>query len=475
MGYKWKIEVDTKDGAWDGSEIRFKKVDEKSTLNVKSSSVIMVKVEQPGWFWNATQEKQFPVELWEQQPPNEKYIGMGLLKREGFSNGYQVIVYLEVDNQIIATLQIIYSNSKDDKVIIEEQQKIGRSIQMTVTQQIPDSYSQQSAYPIPHKGTPPTTTSAVTTAKTPTTATTTTTTTTATATTTTTTTTTTTSTTSATTPKPSTTTPTTPTPTAAKPAAPTTTPTSQPAATPKAAATPKPSLLSKPPQELAGIIEFQEKEIERLEKIVQQQQQEIERLKVALNQRPSQPAPVVQPSSVKPQAAPQPSVYKPAPTPTPTPTPAPTPFKAPTTSATKPAPAPTPVTGSPLVNRNTSNSSLPASPGQTKTLTGPLGLLEWLKQRTQPYGEVQVRDFTTSWKDGLAYCALLHSFRPDLLNYQEVLKKTAAERLVTAFRVAEQLGIESWMDPQDMGFERLSMMTYLAEVYKRLGNSGNTN
>lgn len=42
-------------------------------------------------------------------------------------------------------------------------------------------------------------------------------------------------------------------------------------------------------------------------------------------------------------------------------------------------------------------------------------LLEWCKEVTQSYPGVKVTNLTTSWRNGLAFCAIIHHFRPDLI------------------------------------------------------------
>lgn len=65
------------------------------------------------------------------------------------------------------------------------------------------------------------------------------------------------------------------------------------------------------------------------------------------------------------------------------------------------------------------------------------------------YDEVEVTNFTTSWRDGLAFCAILDRHRPDLLSYDDCLGQQPLENIETAFRVAEEeLGIIKIVDPE---------------------------
>ena len=70
----------------------------------------------------------------------------------------------------------------------------------------------------------------------------------------------------------------------------------------------------------------------------------------------------------------------------------------------------------------------------------------------QGYQGVEIDNFTTSWSDGLALNALLHSHRPQTFEWSVVARKHPLARLDHAFRVAQdQLGIERLLDPEGMG------------------------
>ena len=65
------------------------------------------------------------------------------------------------------------------------------------------------------------------------------------------------------------------------------------------------------------------------------------------------------------------------------------------------------------------------------------------------YDEVNITNFHTSWKDGLAFCAILDCHRPDLINYDDCDPDTPLTNLETAMTVAEEkLGIFRIIDPE---------------------------
>lgn len=76
------------------------------------------------------------------------------------------------------------------------------------------------------------------------------------------------------------------------------------------------------------------------------------------------------------------------------------------------------------------------------------GLLLWCQRKTAPYKNVNVQNFHLSFKDGLAFCALIHRHRPDLIDYSKLSKDNPLENLNTAFDVAEKyLDIPRMLDP----------------------------
>ncbi|KAI5475290.1 actin cross-linking [Pseudohyphozyma bogoriensis] len=100
------------------------------------------------------------------------------------------------------------------------------------------------------------------------------------------------------------------------------------------------------------------------------------------------------------------------------------------------------------------------------------GLLLWCQRRTRPYEEVDIQNFSRSWQDGLAFCALIHRHRPELLDYDSLDKtpKSAAANTKKAFEVAEaHLGIPQLLDVEDVCGARRpdekSVMTYVAQFF----------
>ncbi|KAF8810979.1 actinin-like protein [Phlegmacium glaucopus] len=98
------------------------------------------------------------------------------------------------------------------------------------------------------------------------------------------------------------------------------------------------------------------------------------------------------------------------------------------------------------------------------------GLLLWCQRKTEPYKEVDVQDFSYSWSDGLALCALIHCHRPDLLDYNKLDKSDRHGNTSLAFRIAaEHLGIPQLLEVEDLCDsarpDERSVMTYIASFF----------
>ncbi|EHB13805.1 Spectrin beta chain, brain 2 [Heterocephalus glaber] len=96
-------------------------------------------------------------------------------------------------------------------------------------------------------------------------------------------------------------------------------------------------------------------------------------------------------------------------------------------------------------------------------------LLLWCQMKTAGYPNVNVHNFTTSWRDGLAFNAIVHKHRPDLLDFESLKKCNAHYNLQNAFNLAEkELGLTKLLDPEDVNVDQpdeKSIITYVATYY----------
>ncbi|XP_048041644.1 uncharacterized protein ehbp1l1a isoform X12 [Megalobrama amblycephala] len=95
-------------------------------------------------------------------------------------------------------------------------------------------------------------------------------------------------------------------------------------------------------------------------------------------------------------------------------------------------------------------------------------LLEWCQKVTQGYKGVRITNFSTSWRNGLAFCAILHHFHPDKVNYEMLDPYDIKRNNKKAFDGFAELGISRLIEPSDMVLlavpDRLIVMTYLNQI-----------
>uniref|UniRef100_UPI0037E95033 EH domain-binding protein 1 isoform X5 n=1 Tax=Semicossyphus pulcher TaxID=241346 RepID=UPI0037E95033 len=190
--------------------------------------------------------------------------------------------------------------------------------------------------------------------------------------------------------------------------------------------------------------------------------------------------PFYEPSSVHPPAgspspdvgssqkrrAPPPPSSSPGPGPS---LPAPKPSSGPDRERAQPV-GPSPVAA--LIGRELASSSPKPSPVPSPILGGKpnasQSLLAWCREVTKNYRGVKITNFTTSWRNGLAFCALLHHFRPDTIDYKSLNPQDIKENNKKAYDGFASLGISRLLEPSDMVLlaipDKLTVMTYLYQI-----------
>nr|XP_034982852.1 F-actin-monooxygenase MICAL3 isoform X16 [Zootoca vivipara] len=103
-------------------------------------------------------------------------------------------------------------------------------------------------------------------------------------------------------------------------------------------------------------------------------------------------------------------------------------------------------------------------------------LLGWCQRQTDGYAGVNVTDLTMSWKSGLALCAIIHRYRPDLIDFDSLDEHNVEKNNQLAFDVAEkEFGISPIMTGKDMASvgepDKLSMVMYLTQFYEMFKDS----
>ncbi|RZF40523.1 hypothetical protein LSTR_LSTR000402 [Laodelphax striatellus] len=99
-------------------------------------------------------------------------------------------------------------------------------------------------------------------------------------------------------------------------------------------------------------------------------------------------------------------------------------------------------------------------------------LLYWVQAQTKEYKNIQIDNFSTSWNDGLAFCALIHHFCPEAFDYDQLTPEKRRHNFELAFRVAdEEAGIAPLLDVEDMVVMRRPdwkcVFTYVQSIYRR--------
>jgi len=92
------------------------------------------------------------------------------------------------------------------------------------------------------------------------------------------------------------------------------------------------------------------------------------------------------------------------------------------------------------LGRYPTNFILTSSGVQVRMPKGTEALLIWCKRNTKGYNGVDIQNFHTSWRDGLAFCALVHKFHPESINFEALTNDNPSLNLQQAFDAAGKLG-----------------------------------
>ncbi|XP_042903650.1 uncharacterized protein [Parasteatoda tepidariorum] len=114
---------------------------------------------------------------------------------------------------------------------------------------------------------------------------------------------------------------------------------------------------------------------------------------------------------------------------------------------------------------------VPKKKRRKESMIHPDTLLNWCKKQVALNDKIRIENFTTSWKDGLALCAVLHHYRPDLINLSDLDPENVTKNNQLAFDVCErELGIPPVMTGQEMAEcsvpDKLTMVSYISQVYE---------
>lgn len=97
-------------------------------------------------------------------------------------------------------------------------------------------------------------------------------------------------------------------------------------------------------------------------------------------------------------------------------------------------------------------------------------LLRWCQERTQGYENIDITNFSSSWEDGLAICALFHTYLPDVIPYENLKPENKTENLALAFKTGEIVGIPVTLTVEDMlkvdGPDWQRVLSYVESIFR---------
>ncbi|XP_054110110.2 dystonin isoform X46 [Callithrix jacchus] len=106
--------------------------------------------------------------------------------------------------------------------------------------------------------------------------------------------------------------------------------------------------------------------------------------------------------------------------------------------------------------------------GESEDMSAKERLLLWTQQATEGYAGIRCENFTTCWRDGKLFNAIIHKYRPDLIDMNTVAVQSNLANLEHAFYVAEKIGVIRLLDPEDVDVsspDEKSVITYVSSLY----------
>ncbi|XP_054450253.1 smoothelin isoform X3 [Pteronotus mesoamericanus] len=101
-------------------------------------------------------------------------------------------------------------------------------------------------------------------------------------------------------------------------------------------------------------------------------------------------------------------------------------------------------------------------------------LLDWCRAKTRGYEHVDIQNFSSSWSDGMAFCALVHNFFPEAFDYGQLSPQNRRQNFEVAFSSAEMLvDCVPLVDVEDMMImgkkpDPKCVFTYVQSLYNHL-------
>lgn len=96
-------------------------------------------------------------------------------------------------------------------------------------------------------------------------------------------------------------------------------------------------------------------------------------------------------------------------------------------------------------------------------------LLKWCKNKTIRYRDIDITNFSSSWNDGMAFCAILHTYLPESIPYETLKPDDKKRNFTIAFKAAESVGILTTLDLNEMLAQERpdwhKIMAYVTSIY----------